>query len=48
MIVWCVLQAGVELDEQVGKNNGTVKGQQYFECESGFGVFVKQSEATAL
>jgi hypothetical protein len=37
-------KAGVALDDQVGKNNGTVKGKTYFECEPGCGVFVKQSE----
>ncbi|CAI2351530.1 unnamed protein product [Caenorhabditis sp. 36 PRJEB53466] len=32
---------GVILDTATGKNNGTVQGVQYFQCEANFGVFVK-------
>ena len=32
--------AGVELDEAEGKNDGTVNGITYFNCEPGFGVMV--------
>ncbi|TKS82141.1 Cytoskeleton-associated protein 1 Cytoskeleton-associated protein CKAPI Tubulin-specific chaperone [Collichthys lucidus] len=32
---------GVKYDEPVGKNNGTVDGKQYFECENKYGGFVK-------
>ncbi|EPT01114.1 hypothetical protein FOMPIDRAFT_70665 [Fomitopsis schrenkii] len=32
---------GIEYDEPMGKNNGSVKGDQYFECKPNFGVFVK-------
>uniref|UniRef100_A0A8D9BFU1 Restin homolog n=1 Tax=Cacopsylla melanoneura TaxID=428564 RepID=A0A8D9BFU1_9HEMI len=32
---WC----GVELDEPVGKNDGTVEGVRYFQCEPRFGLF---------
>ena len=32
--------AGVELDEAEGKNDGTVNGITYFNCEPGFGVLV--------
>lgn len=32
---------GVELDTAIGKNNGTVQGQQYFECESNHGLFLR-------
>ena len=32
--------AGVELDEAEGKNDGTVNGVTYFNCEPGFGVMV--------
>jgi dynactin complex subunit len=31
--------AGVELDERLGKNNGTVEGKEYFKCEPMHGVF---------
>ena len=31
--VWC----GIELDEKVGKNNGTVGGVSYFECPANHG-----------
>ena len=33
-------RVGIILDTKVGRNNGTVKGNKYFECESGFGVLV--------
>lgn len=32
---------GIELDEPMGKNNGTVKGIQYFECGDNYGVMVR-------
>lgn len=32
---------GVEYDEPVGKNNGTVEGKQYFVCRPKYGGFVK-------
>uniref|UniRef100_A0A914E1V4 Dynactin subunit 1 n=1 Tax=Acrobeloides nanus TaxID=290746 RepID=A0A914E1V4_9BILA len=35
---------GVILDEQIGKNNGTVQGEKYFECEPNFGIFIKESQ----
>ncbi|PWZ03635.1 hypothetical protein BCV70DRAFT_197834 [Testicularia cyperi] len=39
---------GIELDVQNGKNNGSVQGKRYFECEDGFGVFVRPSQVHVL
>ncbi|XP_044734295.1 dynactin subunit 1 isoform X2 [Chrysoperla carnea] len=39
---------GVILDEPKGKNDGTVKGQQYFQCEENCGIFLKQTQLTLL
>lgn len=33
-------RCGVELDDPEGKNNGQVKGKQYFQCKPGHGVLV--------
>ncbi|KAL0485289.1 tubulin-folding cofactor B [Acrasis kona] len=32
---------GVQYDEPLGKHNGTVKGAKYFECTSGYGMFLR-------
>ena len=32
---------GVELSEATGKNDGSVKGERYFQCEQGYGMFLR-------
>ena len=32
---------GVKYDEPIGKNNGTIKGQKYFECLPKYGGMVR-------
>lgn len=32
---------GIELDDPVGKNNGSVQGKRYFECAADHGMFVR-------
>ncbi|BEJ01948.1 hypothetical protein CcaverHIS631_0606300 [Cutaneotrichosporon cavernicola] len=39
---------GIELDTPTGKNNGSVKGEVYFSCEAGHGVFVRPSQVHVL
>lgn len=34
---------GVELDDATGKNDGSVQGERYFDCEHGFGMFIRPS-----
>ena len=34
--IWC----GIELNKPDGRNNGTVKGVQYFQCKFSYGIFV--------
>ncbi|KAK5174976.1 uncharacterized protein LTR77_000112 [Saxophila tyrrhenica] len=32
---------GVELGEATGKNDGSVKGERYFQCQQGYGMFLR-------
>ncbi|WPH03975.1 Hypothetical protein R9X50_00685800 [Acrodontium crateriforme] len=34
---------GVELGDATGKNDGSVQGERYFECEHGYGMFLRQA-----
>lgn len=34
---------GVELDSNSGKNDGSVQGERYFDCEPGHGMFLRSS-----
>ncbi|XP_055721720.1 CAP-Gly domain-containing linker protein 1-like isoform X2 [Salvelinus fontinalis] len=37
---------GIVLDEAIGKNDGSVAGVQYFQCEAGRGIFTRPSKLT--
>ncbi|XP_074029594.1 dynactin subunit 1 isoform X2 [Leptinotarsa decemlineata] len=39
---------GLVLDEPKGKNNGSVKGHEYFKCEENHGMFVRDSQVVPL
>lgn len=34
---------GVELDEASGKNDGSVQGERYFDCEDKYGMFLRST-----
>lgn len=36
--------AGIVLDESIGKNDGSVAGVRYFQCEDGKGIFTRPSK----
>lgn len=39
---------GIELDDATGKNDGAVQGERYFDCEPGYGMFVRPPAITAV
>ena len=41
-----ILRAGVELDEPIGKNNGTVGGHTYFACKERYGILCAPSKVS--
>jgi dynactin 1 len=39
---------GLELPDDRGKNDGSVNGERYFECQPGFGIFVRPESITEI
>jgi len=39
---------GVVLDEPKGKNSGSIKGQQYFQCDENCGMFVRPTQLRVI
>lgn len=39
---------GVELDDGTGKNDGSVQGEKYFDCEPSNGMFVRPAAVTVV
>jgi dynactin 1 len=39
---------GVELEDDSGKNDGSVQGERYFECEPGRGMFCRPTAMTII
>lgn len=40
------MQVGIQFDEPLGHNDGSVKGRKLFECAPGFGAFVRGHNVT--
>ena len=43
-----MIRCGVELDEAIGKNNGTINNHKYFTCKENHGVLVAPWKITFL
>lgn len=39
---------GIALDTPTGKNDGSVQGKRYFDCEPNFGVFIRVTQVKLL
>ena len=39
---------GLELPDDTGKNDGAVKGERYFNCAPGHGIFVRKESAVKI
>lgn len=39
---------GIELDEPTGKNDGAVQGERYFDCDQGYGMFIRPSAVAPI
>ena len=39
---------GIELEEPDGKNDGSVAGERYFECEQDYGLFIKRGAVAQI
>ncbi|KAI5303661.1 hypothetical protein KEM56_007319, partial [Ascosphaera pollenicola] len=39
---------GIRLDEPTGKNDGSVQGERYFDCEPGHGMFIRPTAVAAI
>ena len=39
---------GLELDDATGKNDGSVRGERYFDCELGHGMFVRPAAVIGI